>query len=117
MNRKKRRPPQEYLAALGLLLILGWLTYLLIDIVGKEERARHAAEEAKEELQALGERHGTLERNLDDLDTSRGLESAYRDQFGVARPGEEVIIVVSPEEETPQGGLSWWRKFLGWFGL
>lgn len=107
----------EYAAVLLLIILLGWLVYALVGIVGKEERARRSSEEAKKELEALGERHATLERNLEELETSRGLEAAYRDQFGVARPGEEVIIVVSPPEEEPQGELPWWREFLGRFGL
>jgi cell division protein FtsB len=117
MNRKKRRPAHEYLF-IGLLAILFvWLVYALFGIVGKEERARKTAGEAKEELEALAERHATLERNLADLETPRGLEASYREQFGVARPGEEVIIVVTPPQEEPQSGLSWWRRWLGYVGL
>lgn len=117
MHRKKKRPLKDYLLAAGLVLLLLWLLWLLVDIVRKEEIARGAAADAKEELRHLEERRTTLTQNLDELDTSRGQEASYREHFGVARPGEEVIIVVAQEVEAPQSGLSWWRKLLGWFGL
>lgn len=117
MNRKKRRSAREYAFIILLGLLAGWLVFSIVGIVGKEERARHSAKDAQADLEALAERHATLERNLADLETSRGLEASYREQFGVARPGEEVIIVVTPPEEEPQGILPWWRSFLGRFGL
>ena len=98
-------------------VLLLWLLWLLVDIIRKEEIARSAAHKAKEDLEHLEERRATLEQNLEDLETVRGQEASYREHFGVARPGEEVIIVVAPPEEAPQSGLSWWRKFMGWFGL
>lgn len=117
MPRAKRRPLKDYLIAVALVILLGYLLYLVFDILRKEEIARRAAAQAIAKMEELDERHATLERNLRDLETERGREASYREQFGVARPGEEVIIVVAPSEEVPQTGLSWWRKFLGWFGL
>jgi len=117
MPRGKRRPLRDYLIGVALIVLLGYLLFLVADIFRKEEIARETAKEAAREMVELDERYATLERNLDDLGTERGREASYRDQFGVARPGEEVIIVVTPSSEVPQSGLTWWRKLLGWFGL
>jgi cell division protein FtsB len=117
MVRLKRRPLRDYLIAGVLLLVFIWLTYSVVGIVRKEERARHAAREAEEQLEELKERHDTLTENLEDLTTERGKEASYREHFGVARPGEEVIIVVAPPSEVAAEALPWWRKVMGWFGL
>lgn len=117
MSRARRRPLKDYLIGGALLILLVYLVLLVLDIYRKEEIARRTAAESKQEVADLEERYATLQANLSDLDTDRGREASYREQFGVARPGEEVIIVVAPETEEPQTGLTWWRKFLGFFGL
>lgn len=117
MNRTKRRPLRDYLIGGVLLLVMAWLLYLLIGIIQKEEVARMAAKDTHRELEQLQERKTTLETNLHELGTPRGQEASYREQFGVARPGEEVIIVVPTQTEKPQAPLPWWRKLFGWFGL
>lgn len=119
MKRRRRRGPsaREVAIACVLALLLAWLLYLVWGIFGKEEIARKAADDARRELSALEAREETLKRNLDELGTERGREASLRDTYGVARPGEEVIIVVPAEEEEELGKLSWWRKLLGFFGL
>lgn len=107
---------KQLIIVIVLSLALAWSLWLLWGIAQKEERARHAANEAKQELETLQKRHATLEANLEELNTPRGEEATLRETYGVARPGEEVIIVVEDEAETGKP-LSWWRVFLGWFGL
>jgi len=117
MKRAHRRPISDYLIGVVLVIVFVYVSFLVVDIYHKQEVARKAAADAKQEVKELEERQRTLEANLRDLETPRGQETSYREQFGVALPGEEVIIVVSPETETPQTGLTWWRKLMGWFGL
>lgn len=117
MKRRKRRPPTDYLIAGALVLVILWLLWLLFGIIGREERARHAAGETKAELESLSGREETLRLNLAELETERGQEASLRETYGVARPGEEVIIVIAPNEGDKLEELSWWRSFLGWFGL
>jgi cell division protein FtsB len=117
MRTTKRRPLKDYLIAGALIILLTYLLINVLDIYRKEEIARETARESKQELEDLQVRRNTLESNLASLETKRGQEESYREQFGVALPGEEVIIVVAEEEEEPQTGLSWWRKLLGFFGL
>lgn len=98
-------------------LLFLWLVFVVWNILMKEERARHAANDAKAQLAALAERQQTLQGNIDDLGTERGQEASYRETYGVARPGEEVIIVVPPGDNEDLGELPWWRKLLGSLGL
>ncbi len=104
------------MAGLLTLLVL-WLTWLLYGIVRKEEIARRAVRETKVELANLESRKTTLNQNLAELNTERGHEATLRQTYGVAKPGEGVIIVVPPKEATTTPSLPWWRKFLGKFGL
>jgi hypothetical protein len=98
-----------------LLLVTFWLVSLIVGLFGKAHIAVSQAGEAKWQYQALEERKATLEANLAALNTARGQDAAIRTAFGVARPGEEVIVVVPPVAATATPPLSWWQKILSWF--
>jgi len=115
-RRKETLSFKEGALIVLLALVLLWLLWLLWGIVQKEERARHAAMEAQAELAGLMERKEILTENIAELNTPRGEEATLREAHGVARPGEEVIIVVEDEREVGPP-LPWWRKVFGWFGL
>jgi cell division protein FtsB len=116
-RRVSRKRMGEYIVAGLLALLVLWLTWLLYGIARKEEIARRAVAETRAELASLEERKAVLNRNLAELETPRGQEATLRDTYGVAKPGEGVIIVVPPKEATTTPQLPWWRKFLGKFGL
>lgn len=107
----------EYVVAGLLALLVLWLLWLLFGIVRKEEIARHAVADTKAELASLEERQATLKNDLAELSTERGQEATLRDTYGVAKPGEGVIIVVPPKEATSTPKLPWWKKLFGGFKL
>lgn len=113
----KRRPITDYVVMVILAAAIVWLTGMLYGLFQKEEIARKAASDARVELDALLAREATLAHTLAELDTKRGQEASLRETYGVARHGEEVIIVIEPPEEPPLAELSWWDKMLGFFGL
>lgn len=118
MRRRTARTRLKEYAIAGLLaLAILWLLWLVWGIARKEEIARKAVRETTAELASLKARQETLEGNLAELSTARGQEATVRQTYGVARPGEEVIIVVPPEEGKEQIELPWYKKFLGWFGI
>ena len=97
------------------LIIDFWLVSLIWGLVGKAQMAVSQENDAKQQYQALEDRKTTLEANLSALATPRGQDAAIRTAFGVARPGEEVIVVVPPATATPTTTPSWWQKILNWF--
>ena len=100
----------------GVLIIVAfWLAASIWGLVGKAQIAIGEAESAQADYRALEARKTTLQANLDALTTPRGKDAAIRTAFGVARPGEEVIVVVPPATATPTTTPSWWEKFLSWF--
>jgi len=118
MPRKHARvSAKDYVVAGLLVLAIVWLLFLIFGIYRKQVVARHAAKETQAQLAILQEREGTLRANLAELNTTRGHEATLRETYGVARPGEEVIIVVPPKEATSTPPLPWWKRALGWFGI
>ncbi|MDD2657465.1 MAG: hypothetical protein PHD04_02255 [Candidatus Pacebacteria bacterium] len=98
-----------------LLLAAFWLAMLIWGLAGKAHVAVSQANEAKAQFAELEQRKTMLAANLAALATERGKDAAIRTAFGVARPGEEVIVVVPPATATPTTTPSWWQKFLSWF--
>ncbi|MEK7510952.1 MAG: hypothetical protein AAB582_01840 [Patescibacteria group bacterium] len=119
MPRAKSRKKEisQYAIAASLVLAILWLSWLVFGIIRKEEVARKAVAETKHELATLEARKTALEANMAELNTDRGQEATLRQTYGVARPGEEVIIVVPPEEKPEEVKLPWHKKFLGFFGI
>lgn len=109
-RRTKRIEGKRLLAVGGLAIACVWLALLVVGIWKKQEIARQAVTDTRAELALLTERKGVLAANLAELDTERGQEASLRQNFGVARPGEEVIIVVPKKELPPPPELTFWQK-------
>ncbi|MES2668215.1 MAG: hypothetical protein V4644_00795 [Patescibacteria group bacterium] len=101
------------LLALAVLILL-WAVW---GIARKEEIARRAVDARKTELAVLKERQAVFEQNLGELESARGQEATLRQNHGVAKAGEEVIIVVHPKEDGLDPHLPWHTKLMGWFGF
>lgn len=117
IRRTRKDRLREYVVAGILSLVILWLLSLIFNIARKEEIARHTVRETQAELSTLEERQATLEGNIKELDTERGQEATLRQDFGVAKPGEEVIIVVPEKEQPSPPPLPWWRRALNYIGL
>lgn len=111
-TRKRRADAKEYLLTVFLALLIVWLLWLLFGIVRKEEIARHAVADTRGQLASLEARKETLQGNIEELQTPRGQDATYRDTYGVAKPGEGVIIVTPPKEATSTPPLPWWQKVI-----
>lgn len=107
----------EYALAAFLAVVVLVLAWAVWGIAKKEEIARHAVEDRKRELAILKERQAEFEANLDELATERGQEATLRQNHGVAKAGEEVIIVVPPKDDGLAPHLPWYKRLLGFFGI
>jgi len=117
MARSSRSATMKEVAFMALFSLgILWFAYLIWGIVPKEERARLQVQETESQLASLEAREAELRKNLDELNTERGKEAVLRDTKGVALPGEEVIIVVPPEEQLPPlAPRPWWKRMFDWF--
>jgi cell division protein FtsB len=116
-RRPNRNRMREYVIAALLALVIVWLVSLIFGIARKEEIARTTVAETKEELAQLEVRKETLQANIAELGTDRGQEASLRQTFGVAKPGEEVIIVVTEKDLPPPPEVTWWARVLHFFGI
>lgn len=108
---------REILNVALLLLAIVWLTSLVWGIWRKEMVAREAVLTTRAELAALEERQARLAAQVAELETPRGQEATLRQNLRVARPGEEVIIVVPEQAPLPPPPPTFWervRDFMPW---
>lgn len=98
-----------------LLLVACWLVSLIWGLAGKAHIAVSQANDVERQYQELEARKASLQANLASLATVRGQDAAIRTAFGVARPGEEDIVVVPPATATEATTTSWWQEVLNWF--
>lgn len=117
MARRKARTAREWGTIVFLCLLIIWLGVLVISIFHKEQVARITVNETKAELAALDARKATLSATVQDLDTTRGKEESVRETYGVAKPGEDVIIVVPKKETTPPPQMTFWDKVKQFLGI
>lgn len=100
----------------GLLLLVSfWLLSLIWGLAGKARIAISQAREVEQQYRSFEGRKIALTEDLAALATERGQDAAIRTAFGVARPGEEVIVVVPPSAPVSTSTRSWWQKVLSWF--
>ena len=118
MSRQQQaKHAREYALAGVLLLVVLILAWAVWGIARKEEIARKAVDDRKAELATLNDRKAIFEANVAELGSDRGQEATLRQNHGVAKSGEEVIIVVPPKNDGLDPKLPWYRRFLGFFGI
>ncbi len=98
-----------------LLLVSFWLLSLIWGLAGKAQIAISQAKEVEKQYQSFEDRRIALTASLTALATERGQDAAIRMAFGVARPGEEVIVVVPPTTPVSTSTRSWWKRLWQWF--
>ena len=96
-------------------LVAFWLASLIWGLMGKVQIAITEARDAGRQYQAIEERKAALEASIAALSTERGKDAAIRMSFGVAKPGEEVIVVVPSETTAPTTTPPWWQWIFDWF--
>lgn len=94
---------------LGILTVLFFLSaWSIIGFWGKMEDTRRNKEMAQEKLLELEQSKAKLESDIAKLETDRGVEEVLRENFGLAREGEGLIVVVEDtralDEDVDDGG-------------
>ncbi|MBI3572426.1 hypothetical protein HY091_02760 [Candidatus Kaiserbacteria bacterium] len=106
---------RQVLAVSALALVSLWLVSLIIGLAQKAQIAIRQAREAETAYRDLEARKATLEVNIAASETPRGQDAAIRTAFGVARSGEEVIVVVPSASATATPPLPWLERLFNWF--
>ena len=81
--------------------------------------ARAERDEAARALAELQNRTTELQASLGRLRSGQGIEEELRQKFTVAKPGEEVVVVVDESAKKSENGTSqsksFWESILGFF--
>jgi len=100
------------LVLLGIIMLA--FVYSVYGAIQKERETRVVREQRESVLNELHEREEVLQKEIDRLNTEKGVESEIRSKFEVAKEGEEVIVIVeAPEEEEefiPQEEKGFFKK-------
>jgi cell division protein FtsB len=117
MTRRKARTAREFGTIAFLCLVILWLCLLVVSIFHKEQTARITVNETRAELAALDARKQVLSSTVQNLDSERGQEASLRATFGVAKPGEDVIIVVPKKQTVSPPTMTFWDKVKQFLGI
>ncbi len=115
-NFQARRQVRRTIYSVPALIVLLVVTLLLARGVWsaytKYARTEELLAQAKSMHVKLLERTGELEKETTSLSTDRGIEKEVRAHFQVARPGEEVVILVDEATTTvatTSPKKAWWH--------
>lgn len=101
MSFLKKTSPWHHASRVA--MIIGGMLFVLVlsrsvyERYQVEKMMRERREAAETELAELQERYERLESEIDYLSGARGVEEEIRQQFDVARPGEQVVVLVGAE--------------------
>ncbi len=102
------------LLALAFLLLIGIVNTW--DIYTKARLSRQTAERSREEYEELKKQEEILSQKVNRLQTDSGIEAEIRERYGVAKPGEQMIMILDTKEEKKEedtGGI--FTKIKNWF--
>ena len=119
----QRRDPLRLFGKRLLLVLLFLLVVVAISGVWKAYRKERESlslrREAEVQLADIAKRKAQLEADITKLNTPRGMEDALREQYLLAKSGENLIIIVDPPTPTPiqatSSVMEWFqRTFWNW---
>lgn len=122
-NYQKKSNFKHFLQSWPMLLILAFLCIFIasgvIGLIGGFRDTLKNKKIAEEKMLELEARKIRLEKDLANLETDEGKDKIFRENYGLAKEGEEVIIVVDekipPEVIDDKKGNGFFGFFKAWF--
>ncbi|MDD5318661.1 MAG: septum formation initiator family protein [Candidatus Pacebacteria bacterium] len=115
-KRTARRRLYSKTTAVILLILIVLVGRGTWNIYQKERESALAAARAKAELTQLQTRQADLSKKLTYIKTDAGVEEEIRQDFQVAKEGEQVFVIVdaSTSEASSTGSGGWWGQIWHW---
>lgn len=79
--------------------LIGFLIFSNLKIDKKRSELMSRIESLKKEIQTLEEKKVELQSGVNVSQSEANLEEAAREQFGLKKPGEEVVVVKQEQKE------------------
>ena len=93
--RKKIYSPWVFIILLVITVVLikgAWGVFF------KQQESAQNLDKVRAELAKAEQREAELETHVSYLKTEEGIEEEIRDKYSVARPGEELVLIVEPKD-------------------
>jgi cell division protein FtsB len=118
-RRKIRRIFYSKITFVVLILLVLFMSKQVYDIYKKETLSRENLQSISGEYNSLKSRQKMLTSEIDRLKTDEGIEEEIRDKFSVAKPGEQVVVIVDSsstvEDSAKNSNVGFWQKIIDWF--
>ena len=102
-----------------ILLVVGFLIFTNINVALKKVELTERTEELRKEVQTLEQKRQELQAKIARAEDPDFLEERLREELGLKKPGEEVVVIVSsPEKEVEEPvkvEKTFWQKIQNWF--
>lgn len=100
----------------SLMAVSVFAAFAVWGVYKKEQESRMLRLQAESQLYDLQDQQRNLSERISGLNTQKGKEAILREQYGVAKSGESVVIIVEAEKAdmAPEesGVRVWVRKFV-----
>ena len=93
-KRKIKQRLYSWPSLIFLIIVSIFLTHGVWGVFQKEHQTSLIRKQRLSHLEELKTREDVLVKEINRLNTDRGIEEEIRQKFEVARPGEEVIVIV-----------------------
>lgn len=104
--------------ALILLVLVGLGCMSVVRAFAKEREAAKLKNEYARELQEMDKKQTELLNQIETLSTPRGIEGEIRNRYRMAKPGEQLVVVVdNGKEDQQQKNLTFWMKMRAFVGI
>jgi len=119
-KRKFRRVLSSRITIAVLLVLIFFVARGTWSVYWKERDSAGSLESAEKTYAELEARQESVSGKIADLKTPRGVEEEIRSRYEVARPGEEVALVIDDAPtSTPAAPENpvWWKELFSWIGI
>ncbi len=120
-KKKSKKYKSTFFPFLITLLLLGTISFLIVNNIKiKREKAKFTAQIniLRDKISQAEKEKVELENKISQSKSEENLEEMARNQLGLKKPGEGVIIVKKPEEknnENKEKNKNWWELIKGIF--
>lgn len=112
--------PIPFFLISGIILASIFLGYSNLRIYQQRLSLNDKLKKLDRETAVLMEKNRLLKKEISDLSNPAAIEEAAREGLVMKKPGEEVVVVIPPEEKPapePEKELNWWQKIIRMIGL
>ena len=120
-NPQKRDPVRLFgkrAAIIGVSVGVIILAVAVWDVYKKKRESGSLRSQAESELADLQLRQAQLQKYIAELKTDRGMESALREQYKLAKNGEGLVIIIDPPSTagnaTTSPVVEWFHRIFPW---